>query len=140
MDYEKELEKAKLHAEKVKLKQELYEVRHANDKDLKPLSFSKIAVIFIFANCLIVEFYSMFVMFVFHDLTSLGSLVMAIIGQCASLLGYFIKSGRENTASGIVYETTMMQLQHELGVANDTEQEQITVNPVIVDEDDGAVG
>ncbi len=122
MNYEKELEKAKLHAEKVRLRQELNEVRHANDGKNRPLSFSKVAVIFIFLNCFVIEIYSMVVMFIFHDLSSLGSLVMAVIGQCASLLGYFVKAKTENCIGGITYETTIRGLSNEL------------------DEDDGAVG
>ena len=139
MGYANELEKAHQYAERVQQKQEIYKIKHSNDKDKKPLSFSKIAVIFIFLNCLVIELYSMVIMVVFHDLTSLGSLMMAVLGQCASLLGYFIKSGRENTASGIVYETTMMQLQHELGIYDNTTEKE-DVAPIVIDEDDGAVG
>ena len=132
-DYKDRMDEAFRHAEDVKQKQEIKEVKHSNDK---PLSFSKMAVIFIFANCCVIELYSMVVMAVFHDLSSLGSLVMAVVGQCASLLGYFIKASRENTESGIVYETTMLQLQHELGMTD----EKVDVAPIVADEDDGAVG
>jgi len=132
-DYKDRMDEAFRHAEDVKQKQEIKEVKHSNDK---PLSFSKMAVIFIFANCCVIELYSMVVMAVFHDLSSLGSLVMAVVGQCASLLGYFIKASRENTESGIVYETTMLQLQHELGMTD----EKVDVASIVADEDDGAVG
>ena len=132
-DYKDKMDEAFRHAEDVKQKQEIKEVKHSNDK---PLSFSKMAVIFIFANCCVIELYSMVVMAVFHDLSSLGSLVMAVVGQCASLLGYFIKASRENTESGIVYETTMLQLQHELGITD----EKVDVASIVADEDDGAVG
>ena len=132
-DYKDRMDEAFRHAEDVKQKQEIKEVKHSNDK---PLSFSKMAVIFIFANCCVIELYSMVVMAVFHDLSSLGSLVMAVVGQCASLLGYFIKASRENTESGIVYETTMLQLQHELGMTG----EKVDIAPIVTDEDDGAVG
>lgn len=132
-DYKDRMDEAFRHAEDVKQRQEIKEIKHSNDK---PLSFSKMAVIFIFANCCVIELYSMVVMAVFHDLSSLGSLVMAVVGQCASLLGYFIKASRENTESGIVYETTMLQLQHELGMTD----EKVDVAPIVVDEDDGAVG
>lgn len=132
-DYKDRMDEAFRHAEDVKQKQEIKEVKHSNDK---PLSFSKMAVIFIFANCCVIELYSMVVMAVFHDLSSLGSLVMAVVGQCASLLGYFIKASRENTESGIVYETTMLQLQHELGMTD----EKVDGAPIVADEDDGAVG
>lgn len=126
MNYEKELEKAKLHAEKVKLKQELNEIKHANDKARKSLSFSKVAIIFIFLNCFVIELYSMVAMFWLNDLSALGSLVMAVVGQCVSVLGYFIKSGKENCKEGIVYETAMRELE----LNADSE----------VSEDDGAVG
>ena len=132
-DYKDRMDEAFRHAEDVKQKQEIKEVKHSNDK---PLSFSKMAVIFIFANCCVIELYSMVVMAVFHDLSSLGSLVMAVVGQCASLLGYFIKASRDNTESGIVYETTMLQLQHELGMTD----EKVDVASIVADEDDGAVG
>ena len=132
-NYKDRMDEAFRHAEDVKQKQEIKEVKHSNDK---PLSFSKMAVIFIFANCCVIELYSMVVMAVFHDLSSLGSLVMAVVGQCASLLGYFIKASRENTESGIVYETTMLQLQHELGMTG----EKVDISPIVTDEDDGAVG
>ena len=135
-DYKDRMDEAFRHAEDVKQRQEIKEIKHSNDKEKKPLSFSKMAVIFIFANCCVIELYSMVVMAVFHDLSSLGSLVMAVVGQCASLLGYFIKASRENTESGIVYETTMLQLQHELGMTD----EKVDVAPIVLDEDDGAVG
>ena len=124
-DYQKELQKAQLHADKVKLRQELKEIRHANDGEKKSLSFSKIAVIFIFCNCVVIELYSMFAMFWLSDLSALGALIAAVVGQCVSIVSYSIKSGKENTANGIVYETTMLELEHQYGLKN---------------EDDGAVG
>ncbi len=125
--YEIKKEEALKYAEEVRQKQELEEIRHSNDKEKKRLSFSKIAVIFIFVNCLIIELYSMVIMALFHDLTSLGSLIMAVLGQCAGLLGYFVKAGRENIAGGITYETAMFELNE--SYANNS-----------IDEDDGAVG
>ena len=136
MEYQYKMDEALRHAEDVKQRQEIKEVKHSNDKEKKPLSFSKMAVIFIFANCCVIELYSMVVMAVFHDLSSLGPLAMASVGQCASLLGYFVKASRENTENGIVYETTMLQLQHELGMTD----EKVDVAPIVIDEDDGAVG
>lgn len=129
MNYEKELEKAIQHAEKVKLKQELSEVRHANDIKKKPLSFSKIAVIFIFVNCLIIELYSMFAMFWLNDLSSLGSLIAAVVGQCISLVSYMYKAKSENCQGGITYETTMAELVPNVEIQQEDDSE-----------DDGAVG
>ena len=127
MGYEEELEKAHQYAEKVRKKQEIEEIKHSNDKEKKRLSFSKIAVIFIFANFLVVELYSMVVMLVFHDLSSLGCLIASVIGQCVTICGYFIKSDHENTSGGITFETAMYELKE--SYANYS-----------VEEDDGAVG
>lgn len=134
MGYEEELDKAHLYAERVKQKRELREIRHSNDKERKPLSFSKKAVIFIFVNFVIIELYSMVVMVVLHDLTSLGSLIVAVIGQCAAILGYFVKSDHENTSGGITFETTMYELREN---AMPLEEEP---NKESIEFDDGAVG
>ena len=119
MDYEKQLAKALEHAEKVKLKQELNELRHSNDKPKEKLSFSKMAFIFMIANCVVIEIYALVAMFFFGDLSSLSALIAAVVGECICTIGYFVKAGRENVANGIIYETTMKKLEHELN--NDTD-------------------
>lgn len=119
MDYEKEISRALEHAEKVKLHQELYDLKHSNDKPKEKLSFSKIAFIFMIGNCVVIEIYALIAMFYFGDLSSLSALIAAVIGECVTMLGYFIKSQHENTKDGIVYETTMKKLEHELENSND---------------------
>ena len=119
MDYEKQLAKALEHAEKVKLKQELNELRHSNDKPKEKLSFSKMAFIFMIANCVVIEIYALVAMFFFGDLSSLSALIAAVVGECISFLCFEIKSGKENTTGGIVYESAMKKLEHELD--NDTD-------------------
>ena len=114
MDYEKRLAKALAHAEKVKLKQELNELRHSNDKPKEKLSFSKMAFIFMIANCVVIEIYALVAMFFFGDLSSLSALIAAVVGECISFLCFEIKSGKENTTGGIVYESAMKKLEHEL--------------------------
>ena len=118
MEYEKKLERAVEHAEKVKLNQELSDVWHSNDKPKEKLSFSKAAFIFMMANCVVIEIYALVVMAIYGDLSSLSTLIAAVIGECVSLLGYLIKSKHENTSGGIVYETTMAKLNHELELGN----------------------
>ena len=114
MDYEKQLAKALEHAEKVKLKQELNELRHSNDKPKEKLSFSKIAFIFMIANCVVIEIYALVAMAFFGDLSSLSALIAAVVGECISFLCFEIKSGKENTTGGIIYESAMKKLEHEL--------------------------
>lgn len=114
MDYEKQIANALEYAERVKLRQELHELRHSNDKPKEKLSFSKIAFIFMMGNCVVIEIYALITMFFMKDLSSLSTLIAAVVGECICTCGYFIKSGKENTAHGIVYETAMAKLQHEL--------------------------
>lgn len=119
MDYEKEISKALEHAEKVKLKQELHDLKHSNDKPKEKLSFSKMAFIFMISNCVIIEVYALVAMFYFGDLSSLSALVAAVVGECVITLGYFIKSQHENTKDGIIYETAMKKLEYELESKSD---------------------
>ena len=112
--FEVEKQKALHYAEDVRQRQELYELRHSNDKKKEKLSFSKIAFIFMVTNCVIIELYALFTMFYFQDLSSLPALIAAIVGECITLCGYYVKSGKENTIGGIVYESAMKKLEHEL--------------------------
>ena len=114
MDYEKQKELAKQHAEKVKQTQELKEIRHSNDKPKEKLSFSKVAFIFMIANCTVIEIYALVAMFFFADLSPLTTLIAAVVGECMSFTVFEIKSGKENTSGGIVYESAMKKLEYEL--------------------------
>lgn len=128
MNYEKELEKAKLHAEKVKIRQELYDIRHANDRQKEKLSTGKKALKFMIINCSIIELYSLFAMYMLQDLSPLTTLIAAVVGECVSIISYNIKSSKENTSGGIIYESAMKKLEYELEESGSDEY------------DDGAVG
>lgn len=119
MDYEKEISKAMEHADKVKFRNELYELRHSNDRPKEKLSFSKMAFIFMIGNCVAIEIYALIAMFYFGDLSSLSALIAAVVGECVTTLGYFIKAQHENTKDGIIYETAMKKLEHELDNSTD---------------------
>lgn len=114
MDYEKQKEKAKLYAEMVKKKQELNEIKHSNDKPKEKLSFSKMAFIFMIGNCTVIEIYALVAMFFYADLSPLSTLIAAVVGECMSFLVYEVKSSKENTSGGIVYESAMKKLEYEL--------------------------
>ena len=119
LDYEKKIEKAMKYAEKVKLKRELNELKHSNDKPKEKLSFSKVAFIFMIGNCIVIEIYALIAMFFFGDLSSLSTLIAAVVGECLSFLAFEIKSLKENTAGGIVFESAMKKLDYELDNKND---------------------
>ena len=114
MNYEKRIQKALDHAERVKLNQELKELRHSNDKPKEKITFSKGVFIFMIANCIVIEVYSLVAMFFFGDLSSLSALIAAVVGECITTIGYYVKAGKENTKDGIVYETAMKKLEYEL--------------------------
>lgn len=72
------------------------------------ISTTKLIMIFIFANCSIIELYSMWIMFVLADLSGLGSLITAVVGETISFAVYAYKSTKENTQGGIIYEKMKM--------------------------------
>ncbi len=119
MDYEKQKEKARLHAEMIKQKQELYEIKHSNDKPKEKLSFSKMAFIFMIGNCTVIEIYALVAMFFYADLSPLSTLIAAVVGECMSFLIFEIKSSKENTSGGIIYESAMKKLEYELESKSD---------------------
>ena len=117
--FEKEIQKAIEHAKKIKQKQELYELRHSNDKPKKELTTGKKVLYFMISNCSLIEIYSLVVMILFADLSSLPLLITAVVAECISVCGYFVKSTKENTEHGIVYETAMKKLEYELNNKED---------------------
>lgn len=140
--YEFRLLRAKRHADKVKQDQIVYDLRHRNDADKKKLSFSKIAVIFICLNALCIETYSMWIMYVFHDISHLSSLISilgALIAQGVTIAGYFNKSGKENTQGGIVYQSMVQEFQKSMSEMNNNVISSPTNNMAKDDEED-AVG
>lgn len=116
MNYEKEFKKALKHAEKKRQKQRIYETKHRYDKKKTKLTDGKKYTIFMFANLVVVELFSMYAMIRFQDISALYSLIgigAAIVGQVVTLASYNHKSLGENTQGGIVYETAMRSLEKE---------------------------
>lgn len=113
MDFEKEKQLAQKYAERVKQKQELKEIKHKNDKEKKPLTFSKIAFIFLILNCSIVEIYSMIVMIKMYDLSALTTLISAVVGECIVYCAYIAKSTIENKSEGIIFEAAKHEWQRD---------------------------
>ena len=73
----------------------------------KKVSTSKLLIGFIFINCIVVEIYSMWVMYTLADLSALSVLMTAIIGETFAYAVYSIKSTKENTQGGIVYDLAL---------------------------------
>ena len=73
----------------------------------KKISTSKLLIGFIFINCIVVEISSMWVMYTLADLSALSVLMTAIIGETFAYAVYSIKSTKENTQGGIVYDLAL---------------------------------
>lgn len=96
-------------ADKRKFKKLLYKIKYGKDKE--KISTTKIVLAFLILNMVIIEGYSLYAMLALGNLDALPVLITAIVGECISILGYMVKSSVENRAGGIVFETTMKQLQ-----------------------------
>ena len=133
--YEFELLRAKRHADRVKQKQIVHEIRHRNDGDRQKIQYGKILVAFIFIDCLIIQGFIMYMIFRSNDtshLSNLVGLVGTLVAQAVALISYNNKAKVENSSQGIVYETAMhemMMKEHELEENNimATDEEEDTV-------------
>ena len=84
------------------------------------ISTSKLLIIFLFINCTIIEIFTGYVTlksldiatmtFMMPDFTPLVTLIGAVVSEVIGFAIYAIKSAKENTSGGIVYETAMMNL------------------------------
>lgn len=140
--YDEELLKAELYAKKQKQKQELYKIKHQYDNK-KPLTFGKIALIFLLINCTVIEAYSMIVMFIFKDLSPLTVLISSVVGECIGLISYNIKSQKENTGpngEGITYAMALKDENQNESTFKDTKTEEEKMDEMLDSLDDGSVG
>lgn len=115
--YENELRKAKYSLVCWNRKKEVLEIYNSIDKEKKEMRgerrklitvpTTKLIVAFIFINCTVVEIYSMWVMYKLADLSALYTLITAVVGESVTFITYAVKSTKENTVGGIVYDKAM---------------------------------
>lgn len=84
------------------------------------LSTSKMLILFLFINCTLIELFTGWVTVKSFDLstmtmlspdfTPLVTLIGAVVGEVIGFAIYALKSARENTTGGIVYETAMTNI------------------------------
>lgn len=97
---------------KREIKTELYKIKYGKEKpEKKPWTWFKWACFGVIVISVIVAFFSMYATLILSD----SQMIVALIGALATILGslvtYGVKSTKENTSDGIVFETTMAQLQ-----------------------------
>lgn len=101
-----------------KLKQEQAEFKKAHSS--KKISTSKLLIALLFINCTLIELFTGYITlksfdlasmtYTMPDFTPLTTLIGAVVGEVIGFAIYSIKSAKENTAGGIVYETAMMNM------------------------------
>ena len=117
----KQWEKEKrLQERKYKIKKEKRELKSLYGFKLPT---SKLLILFLFINCTLIELFTGWVTIksldlatltmVGPDFTPLVTLIGAVVSEVIGFAIYAIKSAKENTEGGIIYETTMAKLQQE---------------------------
>ena len=95
------------------MKEEKNEVLKKQEK--RKLSTTKRLTFFLFINCTIIEIFTLYVtlkqlnMGMGVDLTPLQMLITTIVGEVIVFAVYSLKSLKENTKGGIIYQTAMNQ-------------------------------
>lgn len=95
------------------MKEEKNEVLKKQEK--RKLSITKRLTFFLFINCTIIEIFTLYVTLkqlnigMGVDLTPLQMLITTIVGEVIVFAVYSLKSLKENTKGGIIYQTAMNQ-------------------------------
>lgn len=106
------------------IKEREYKIRQDKDqlksKYKKRVSTSKLLILFLFLSCSLIELFTGWVtveslrlgetLMMFPDFSPLITLIGAVVGEVVGFAIYAVKSTKENTTGGIVYETTMAEL------------------------------
>ena len=90
----------------------------------KKISTSKLLIFFFFLNCTIIELFTGWVVFksielstitlMAPDFSPLVALIGAVVGEVIGFAVYSLKSAKENTKNGIVYEQAMLEYQSQI--------------------------
>ena len=114
----------KIKAERKSLKEQFIEKK---DK----IANSKLLIWFLFINCTIIELFTIWVIckelrlaadgILMPDLSPLMALITTVVAEVIGFGIYALKSTKENTTGGIIYETAMFNLQNEVSGDEDEE-------------------
>lgn len=96
------------------LKEQLKQIKNKYKEQKKTLTMSKFLMLFLFISCSIIQLFTLYVTFKsikagVYDFSALQMLITAVVGEVVAFAAYSIKSLKENTVGGIVYETAMRQ-------------------------------
>ena len=108
--YDERLEKIRRNNESRELRQKLHRERTKYWPKLGMPSTSKIVLTVAAVLCIEILFFCQYMILKTGDTNALYAMVGTIATLASIVLGYFVKSTKENTAGGITYQTVMASL------------------------------
>lgn len=108
--FDSKLAKAKRRNETFEYRRRLREERMKYWPKFVLPSTSKIVLIVAALLCIEILFFCQYMIVITGDTNALYAMVGTLVTFVPIVIGYMVKSTRENTAGGIVYETTMANL------------------------------
>ena len=94
---------------------------------------SKLLIWFLFINCTVIEIFTIYVIakelklaadgMLTPDLSPLMALISAVVAEVIGFAVYALKSTKENTEGGIIYETAMYNLENKQQEENEPQNE-----------------
>lgn len=108
--FDVKMAKAKQRNENIEYRRRLREERMKYWPKFVLPSTSKIVLIVAAILCVEILFFCQWMIVKTGDTNALYAMVGALVSFVPVIVSYFVKSTRENTANGIVYETAMAQL------------------------------
>lgn len=119
--YDSELAKLQKRNESIERKRKLRKERMKYFPKIVLPSTSKIVLIVSAILCIEILAFCQYMILVTGDTNSLYAMVGALFSFMAIVLGYFVKSTKENTVGGITFETAMIQNQEQPKCENNEE-------------------
>lgn len=95
------------------LKEQKKEIKNKGKQQKKKLTTTKLLTFFLFINCTIIQLFTLYITWkqintgYGADLTPLQMLITTVVGQVIVFAVYSLKSLKENTKGGIIYQTAL---------------------------------
>ena len=100
------------------LQEDIKQTKNRYKEQRKKLSTSKFLMLFLFVSCTAIQFFTIFLTFKslnmgYVDFSALQSLITAVVAEVVGFAVYALKSTKENTKGGIVYQTAILEAQQQ---------------------------
>lgn len=105
--------------QKQDLLEDVKQTKNRYKEQHKKLSASKFLMLFLFVSCSAIEFFTIFLTFKtvnlgYIDFSALQSLITAVVAEVVGFAIYALKSTKENTVGGVVYQTALLEAQQKI--------------------------